>query len=78
MNAGVGACSGQEPTTQSGVGRAAAALVAGGTVNVGSAIGTEKPTPMPTTLGMYPALASDGDGYLSVSSIAGRIRGSRV
>lgn len=54
------------------------ALEAGASVVVGPEIGTDKPTPMPTTLGMYPALASDGNGFLSVQSIGGRIKGIRV
>ena len=54
------------------------ALTDGATVVVGPEIGTDVPTPMPTTLGSYPALASDGSGYLAVFSNGGYLRGTRV
>jgi len=55
-----------------------AALTDGATVVVGPEIGTDVPTPMPTTLGSYPALASDGSGYLAVFSDGGYLRATRV
>jgi hypothetical protein len=45
---------------------------------VGPEIGTDKPVAVPTTLGYYPSLASDGNGFFSVQTINDRIRGTRV
>jgi hypothetical protein len=45
---------------------------------VGPEIGTDKPVAVPTTLGYYPSLASDGNGFLSVQTIDARVRGTRV
>lgn len=54
------------------------ALAAGAKVAVGPEIGTDRAVAMPTTLGSYPALASDGNGFLTIESVGGRIRGQRV
>lgn len=79
MNAAMFGCAGQTALTEERVEPSVSqALEAGATVAVGPEIGTDRPVAMPTTLGSYPALASDGNGFLAIESDGSRIRGQRV
>lgn len=78
MNSAIFGCATQTPLSEERVEPVPQALAAGAKVAVGPEIGTDRAIAMPTTLGSYPALASDGNGFLSIESDGGRIRGQRV